>query len=298
MTLNWLPAQGLPTIYEVQISEDSTFQSGTIIRAAANTSLSLNGLSANTLYYYRIRASNQQGFSSLSSTASQRTKDKQYPFLISKIPDQEMRNPIFARRQSNAEYYTYTQRSKISTLVADSLVQLIVNQNLAVDSLWFQDTVTKFSYSVNSMFIAKAKREDTRLINLGFLLGNRPPTLDLTGCEGGQFYLYHSLTPVSVKQETSEQNKALSFSLYPNPATTEIAVQADLPYIGTVSAEIVDILGRRINTSSEQIYASGTHELTFSTRNFANGTYILRIKVLNQASGIASYYSRQFTVMR
>lgn len=297
-TLNWLLSPGLPTEYEVQVSPDSTFQSGVITRITNSLTIAISGLSPNTRYFYRIRAGNEQGNSTFSLLGNQSTKNRMFPFLTSRIPDKEMERAIFARWNSSAFGYTYTQKPRIPLQTVDSIVQVIVNKKLSVDSLWLQDTLANNPGGINSIFIAKARRMEPELLNLGFSLVIEPVNLPSSSCGGSEYYLYHSLTSVSVKEETSEQNSTLRFSLYPNPSTTEIAVQADLPYIGIMNAEIVDILGRQMNTSSEQIYSTGTHELTFSTRNLMNGTYILRMKVLNQASGIASFYSRQFTVMR
>ncbi|MBD1210438.1 MAG: fibronectin type III domain-containing protein [Ignavibacteria bacterium] len=295
ITINWLPASGLPLEYEAQISSDSTFQSGTIARTISNAGAMMTGLQPNTRYFYRVRAKNAQGNSSFSLVASEWTLKQQYPFLADNI------TPIDAR-QARANY-AYALSSTITTIQADSLVALVVNANISTNSAWFQDG-TKYIFDgfqpIPSVLYIFAANKTSKLDSLGFKETNISfiPRFETNLCEGLFFRRYKNFTPTSVAFEPNKYNRSILSPVYPNPATTEIAVQADLPYIGIVSGEIVDILGRRMNTSSEQLYTSGTHELTFSTRNFANGTYILRMKVLNQASGIASYYSRQFTVMR
>lgn len=296
-TLNWLPSPGLPIEYEVQVSLDSTFQSTIITTSTPSALAVITGLQPNTRYFYRARAKNAQGNSPFSLVASEWTLKQHYPFLADNI------TPIDAR-QARANY-AYAVSSTINTIQADSLVALVVNANISINSAWFQDG-TKYVVrrdgiqAIPSVLYISAASITSKLDSLGFKETNISfiPRFETNLCTELSFRRYKNFTPTSVAFEQNKYNSSILSPIYPNPSTTEIAVQADLAYISTVSAEIVDILGRRMNTSSEQIYASGTHELTFSTRNFANGTYILRMKVLNQASGIASYYSRQFAVLR
>ncbi|MBD1209532.1 MAG: fibronectin type III domain-containing protein [Ignavibacteria bacterium] len=296
-TLNWLPSPGFPTEYEVQVSPDSTFQSAIITTNTPSTLAAIKGLQPNTRYFYRARAKNAQGNSPFSLVASEWTLKQHYPFLADNI------TPIDAR-QARANY-AYAVSSTINTIQADSLVALVVNANISINSAWFQDG-TKYVVrrdgiqAIPSVLYISAASITSKLDSLGFKETNISfiPRFETNLCTELSFRRYKNFTPTSVAFEQNKYNSSILSPIYPNPSTTEIAVQADLAYISTVSAEIVDILGRRMNTSSEQIYASGTHELTFSTRNFANGTYILRMKVLNQASGLASYYSRQFAVLR
>lgn len=295
-TLNWLPSPGFPTEYEVQVSPDSTFQSAIITTSTPSVLATITGLQPNTRYFYRTRAKNAQGNSPFSPVASEWTLKQQYPFLADNI------TPIDARQASRLNY-GYPISSTITTIQADSLVALVVNSNISISSAWFQDG-TKYVFNgiqpIPSALYIVAVNKTSKLDSLGFKELNISyyPSFETNLCTELSFRRYKNFTPTSVAFEQNKYNSSILSPIYPNPSTTEIAVQADLAYISTVSAEIVDILGRRMNTSSEQIYASGTHELTFSTRNFANGAYILRMKVLNQASGIASYYSRQFAVLR
>lgn len=298
ITLNWLPAQGLPIQYEVQASPDRTFQTGTVRRTTVNTSLVLNGLTANTRYFYRVRTSNQLGNSLFSTCDSITTKDRSYSFLTSRITEQEMRKPVFSPRGLNAEYYTYTQRPKISPQFADSLVQTIVNQNLAVDSLWFQDSILGLFQSLNyTIFIAKATGEEPRLVNLGFSLGSRPSSIDFRVCDGAEFYLYYNLTPVSVRNNNVMQKGTEGIEVFPNPANEEISFTFNLPVASEVRFDIYNILGHQMYLSPKPFMAQGQETIGVNVGTFPNSVYVLRVAARTSSAALPIYFYRQFTVM-
>ena len=297
LTLNWLPAQGLPTLYEMQISRDSTFQTGTLTRTSVTTSITFNGLSSNTRYYYRIRASNLQGISSFSSVASQTTKDKFYPFLINRLHDFDRVSFLEYQGDMNqAIYYTYTQRPKISVSAADSLAQFLLKQNFAVDSIWFQESVPEAVVGGESRFVARASKIDERFTNLGFVLFRRQHNFGASNCNDIKGYLYHSLVPVSVRESHQGQMGNGEVEIFPNPTHDNISLLLNLTSASEVQYEIWNVLGHSVHSSSKQFLAQGAGTIPIATDALPNGVYMVRV-ALRSAFAAPVYLYRQFTVV-
>ncbi|MBT1685805.1 DUF6443 domain-containing protein [Dawidia soli] len=74
--INWAPVSGVVSGYRVDVSTNSDFSSfvaGYNNISTSGTSLSLSGLSPNTIYYYRVRAENGSGNSANSAIGSKST---------------------------------------------------------------------------------------------------------------------------------------------------------------------------------------------------------------------------------
>lgn len=64
---------------------------------------------------------------------------------------------------------------------------------------------------------------------------------------------------------------------YPNPFNPSTRVRFSLSNSGTVSLEVLDVLGRPVRTLNEGTLSSGPHEGTFDGTGLASGAYYLRL---------------------
>jgi hypothetical protein len=71
VTLSWQASTGSPTSYQAQVSTVSTFATLVLDRPGiTTTSTSVSGLTAGTVYYWHVRATNAAGSSLYSATRS------------------------------------------------------------------------------------------------------------------------------------------------------------------------------------------------------------------------------------
>ncbi|HET6992959.1 MAG TPA: T9SS type A sorting domain-containing protein, partial [Bacteroidia bacterium] len=105
---------------------------------------------------------------------------------------------------------------------------------------------------------------------------------DITAVTEGQSYLNLNTVNDSVVIDPShpagvpEPAMSSQFSLYPNPANTNVTVQTNSP---ATSIEICDMLGRTISST-----VPNSNSTTINTSTLAEGVYLLRVKNKNSIS--------------
>jgi hypothetical protein len=65
---------------------------------------------------------------------------------------------------------------------------------------------------------------------------------------------------------------------YPNPCNAQTTIQYFLPKQSTVSIDIYDILGRKIETLTQGMKPAGKHQAIWDAREKSSGIYFYRIK--------------------
>lgn len=70
-----------------------------------------------------------------------------------------------------------------------------------------------------------------------------------------------------------------SGSLYPNPAHREVTVAFEVESPVRASIDVVDLLGRKVQTLADGFYYPGPHELTFDASSLPAGVYFVRLRV-------------------
>ena len=76
-------------------------------------------------------------------------------------------------------------------------------------------------------------------------------------------------------------------SVYPNPFTSELTLEYELPVTGEVILQIIDLQGRVVHELWEGRLAAGAQRSTFivdDNGSLANGIYFLRISQLNMST--------------
>jgi hypothetical protein len=132
-----------------------------------------------------------------------------------------------------------------------------------------------------------------------------PDRIRLTG-EGGQEYLFHSLTDLQsnaphegdfatdgiYKAAVDEKADRVRLSVYPNPVTQTSSIELRLPERDEVRVEIYDLLGRRLRVQSVESRRAGTFRIPVEANRLASGVYFVRAFVGDTVR------VRKFTVVR
>ncbi len=65
---------------------------------------------------------------------------------------------------------------------------------------------------------------------------------------------------------------------YPNPFNPKTIIEYSIAEAGLVEIEIIDLLGRKINTLVNEFQNSGKYQFTFDASELSSGIYFYRIK--------------------
>lgn len=89
--------------------------------------------------------------------------------------------------------------------------------------------------------------------------------------------------PLGIEEpEPFENQKNLSFSVYPNPMYDMASVSITIPYRSVIKASVFDLNGRLVMNRNYGECSSGTHTLQLEMNRITTGTYILKV----EANGI------------
>lgn len=82
--------------------------------------------------------------------------------------------------------------------------------------------------------------------------------------------------PVSISDEAIP-TQAFQFDLYPNPFVNEATMTFDLAAPSNVELALFDLLGRKVQTITNRVYAAGRHTVQIEVMNLPAGTYLARL---------------------
>lgn len=88
-------------------------------------------------------------------------------------------------------------------------------------------------------------------------------------------YFLIQQAPTGLEQDA---DKSKTFSIFPNPASTEITIRFSLLKPGPVSIEIIDGTGKLLQQSSLGIQNSGAKEFKMSVTDIREGNHLIRLK--------------------
>jgi len=69
-----------------------------------------------------------------------------------------------------------------------------------------------------------------------------------------------------------------SISAYPNPFNPTTSFQYDLPKNSSVSLEVYNLLGQRVQTLVQENQLAGTYRISFNAGNLPSGIYLYHLK--------------------
>ena len=90
-----------------------------------------------------------------------------------------------------------------------------------------------------------------------------------------------SSKPEQVVPETPQiaPNCKFNYTLYPNPAKTELRVDYNVSENAKIKVSIMDIAGKKIETLVNKKQELGNYSIVTNVENFTNGVYVLEIRV-------------------
>jgi hypothetical protein len=90
---------------------------------------------------------------------------------------------------------------------------------------------------------------------------------------------YHNTHQSLLTNTSHYSNKKMDLSLYPNPAMDQLNVSFYLPEGKIMSFEILDIMGRKMNTFSRTVSETGMQKEMFDISALSTGTYLLSANI-------------------
>ena len=246
--------------YRIQISEDSTFAT-TLINAGPLTISQYtntgNPLNNNTLYYWRVAASNTAGTGNWSVTWHFRT------VISAPIAAPDLINP--------------PNGSLVQTLSP------ILDWNDV-----FQATDYKIQVSTDSLFTAPVV--DTNVVPSQITVPSGKLNSSTTyywrvrshniGGYGPWSVIWNFTTSViGIIQLSNIIPKDFKlYDNYPNPFNPSTKIRFDLPKASNVKIEVYDLIGRKIATLVQLAIPAGSYETIWNAPNLPSGIYLYRIE--------------------
>ena len=79
---------------------------------------------------------------------------------------------------------------------------------------------------------------------------------------------------------------------YPNPFAGETTLQFTTPQSASVRLDVFDVLGRRVETVTDQYFSRGAHQVRWDSGSLARGVYLVRMEVDGQPVGVRKIVHR------
>jgi len=247
------------TWYQVQLAKDADFTGSLLVDrpGITDTVSTISGLSAQTCYYWRVRAANAGGLGEFSAASRFTTGFPTAPLLV--YPqNQAIDVPIEPRfiwtAVDRADCYQL-QTAKNSTFLPGAMV---------IDTSGIIDTT----------FVG-VKLEENR-----FYYWRVRATNWIGSGEWSEVFKFKTVLLSSVLTP----QRPMTFRLYPNhpnPFNETTMIEFDLPHSMPVELTIFDPLGRKILTLVDAVAPGGKHQVLFDGSNQASGIYFYRLKAAN-----------------
>lgn len=243
--------------FHLQLAKDADFTYPLLVDRAniPDTFSFVTGLSAQTCYYWRVRAANAGGCGDFSRAYRFITGFPKPPVLVypaNQAVDVPIEPVFIWQSVANAESYQL-QTAKNSTFLPGAIV---------VDSSGIIDTTfAGAKLSANRFYYWRVRA--TNWIGSG---------------EWSEVYKFKTVLLSNVLAS----EPAPSFRLYPNhpnPFNAKTTIEFDLPQSMPVKVKVFDSLGREIFIIVDDIRPAGKHQLIFDGSALPSGIYLYSIKV-------------------
>lgn len=253
----WFASQGA-NYYFLQISRDPDFNDLIYSKDSIQaTTHEVEGLLFKTKYYWRVRASNVDGFSQWSEVWDFETSDI-VPIQVSPKNDEILQGPpvILKWRPINGALTYFLQISK-----NDSFTELEVsNEGLTDTSFAFLD----FSPKVKYFWRVKAR---------------------FSGVETDWSTIWNfTVNDLSIK-EILIDNSILN--VFPNPSNDKSKITCNITFDGNYKLSIINLFGNEVLSVYQGFLKVGNHYFDLDTKKLPNGSYMLIM-----SNGRTAYYHK------
>ncbi|MEM1042093.1 MAG: M14 family zinc carboxypeptidase [Bacteroidota bacterium] len=94
---------------------------------------------------------------------------------------------------------------------------------------------------------------------------------------------FTNANPVSTEGDGAQPDQVVLFENYPNPFDRQTLIPFELPQASTVSLAVYDLLGQRVRTLADGLYAAGSHSATWDGSDgagqaVASGVYVVTLR--------------------
>lgn len=244
------------TSYQLQLAKDMDFTIPLLVDriGIADTFSIIGGLSAQTCYYWRVRAANAGGYGDFSRAFRFITGFPKPPVLVypaNQAVDVPIEPVFIWQSVANAESYQL-QTAKNSTFLPGAIV---VNSSGIIDT-----TFAGAKLAANRSYYWRVRA--TNWIGSG---------------EWSEVYKFKT----ALLSNVLSSNPTPSFRLYPNhpnPFNAQTTIEFDLPQSMPVKVKVFDSLGREIFIIADDMKPAGKHQLIFDGSELPSGIYLYCIK--------------------
>jgi hypothetical protein len=222
--------------------------------------LVINGLQAPRDYYWRVAGVNIDGQGLWSSTAGFTTRVPAPVVCSTPKPDSIMSNPD----QVHFRWYRHQDAVRYSVGMSTSSQMLGDPASIFATT---SDTLAKFTGRLAKgtyYWHVVAKLTDSSAI----------PS------EPGRFYVLD--TTLTEWLPGTNPTTYCVYAPYPNPFNSSTALRIDLPDLSTVKVVVYDLLGRSLETMTDEVLPAGTYNLRWAPQAVASGVYMLRAEMTSQ----------------
>jgi photosystem II stability/assembly factor-like uncharacterized protein len=261
-TLNWNIVFPPVCRYRLQVSTSSSFSS-TVFDSSGilylNCTIPPSRFSNNTVYYWRVQATNQVGIGPWSSVRNFRTTHPTpaAPLLISP-PDNFCINFVIPALDWDSVQWASSFRLRIA-LDSNFTTNLIDTNGLTVTQYQIPEGILQN----NSSYYWRVNASNS--------------------CLTGSWSSTWSFRTFIVITNAGSNGSEIPYSFklydnYPNPFNPVTKIKFDLPVNGNVKLKVYDITGKEVEILYDGILNAGSYEQQWNANRFASGVYFYRIE--------------------
>ena len=251
--LTWRWAAGIGS-YHLQVSTDTTF-SGTLTLDDANvldTAKTVSGLAGQTVYHWRVRATNAGGTGPWSATWNFRTATPMSVLLLYPGPG-TVDVPVNLTLRWQRAFAANAYQVQVSTNSVFS--------SLVLDTSHVADT------TVGLTGLQSLRNHYWRV------RGENAAGVGAWSATNG----FRTVQVVSVEAEEEVPTEYQLSQNFPNPFNPTTAISFSVPRGGRVTLRVFDLLGREEATLVDQEMPAGTFTVTWNATSVASGVYFYRM---------------------
>jgi hypothetical protein len=254
---NW-SYEGNGTSYQLQISRDPNFSPVDIDSTGINlTSKEIAGLKSNVAYYWRIKAFNDAGESSWSTTWSFTTA-----LLLPYAP--KLSSPVnnFTSTSVNIKFIWFSSQPSVSKYSLEITSDSLFLFSKIIDSTIIDTTKTVSQLSDKKEYWWRVKAKNAS--GWGQYSETRKFKISLPSSKAKD----EKELPVEYRLE---QN-------YPNPFNSMTKIEFSIPERQFITLRVFDFLGKELATLVNEELGPGQYSVHFDAKSLSSGSYYYQLK--------------------
>ena len=241
------------------------------------TAYSDNGLSASTLYYYRVIAFNSAGSSASSNIANATTLSASSGAII------YVENISVSRQAINGNRFRGAATVSIYDNAGLSVAGATVNGDFSGTTSSSESEVTDVNGQITVYSGGKKNPNGEwcfEVTNVSLTGSTYDPLLNFVtiACESTS----GAKSNVGGKSTKLKEQPLKNLNVYPNPFNGSTNITFQIAEESDVLLEVYSVNGRKVAMVANLKYEIGQHVINWSSQNLSQGTYFLELRVGNQ----------------